>query len=99
MRYLFYLLGLLVLAVGVGLVAHNDPGYVLINYGQWSVESSLTLLVVALVVGFLLLYAAIRLVVASYALPRRLRGVRCRRRRSCPRRPTRVTSTICSSLW
>lgn len=80
MKYLFYLLGLLVVAVGVGLVAHNDPGYVLINYGQWSVESSLTLLVVVVVVGFLLLYGGIRLFVATYALPRRLRQWRRERR-------------------
>ena len=100
MRYLFYLLGLLVLAVGVGLGAHNDPGYVLINYGQWSVESSLTLLVVALVVGFLLLYAAIRLVVASYALPRRLRAWRRERRAVRAQRSTvRGMTLLAEGQW
>ncbi len=89
MRYLFYVLVVLVATVAVALLVQGDTGYVLINYGQWSIESSLTLAILLLVVGFLLLYTAIRLIGAALGVPARLHAWR-RNRRTLRARRTMV---------
>lgn len=70
-----------VLVVLVGLVAYlrhrlltvHDPGYVIIGYGQWAMESSLVVVIVALTLAFVLFYVLIRIVVQALRLPRILR--------------------------
>src|SRR5690606_23511352 len=57
-----------------------DPGYVLISYDVWSVESSLSLLVLAVILGYLLLYVLGRSLTGVWRLPGRVRGWRRRRR-------------------
>src|SRR5690606_13388461 len=57
-----------------------DPGYVLISYGQWSVESSLALLLLVIVITFTALYYAIRATKGLVMLPARVRGWQERRR-------------------
>lgn len=81
-----------VLLVVVGLVAYlrhrlltvHDPGYVIIGYGQWAMESSLVVVIVALTLAFVLFYALIRIVIHALRLPRilRRRGLDLRTRRS-----------------
>lgn len=57
------LLGLLALLLGVGLVAliENHPGYVLIAYGHYTVETSFWVGIVLLVLLTLVLYASVAL--------------------------------------
>lgn len=52
---------LLLAAIWVGLKIHKDPGYVLINYQQWSVETTLWFAILALLILFLIFYLLIRL--------------------------------------
>jgi len=54
---------LLVLLIGVVIVAlaRQDPGYVMIQFRGWTVETSLLFTVIALSAGFLVLYVVIRL--------------------------------------
>ncbi|QKT03693.1 tetratricopeptide repeat protein [Ectothiorhodospiraceae bacterium 2226] len=56
MKKLALLLAVLVGAVVLALIAHRDPGYLLIAYRDWSVETSLALAVVMLLVLFALVY-------------------------------------------
>ena len=54
-------------------VAHGGSGYVIVGLGQWSVETSLLLTTVVLVLTFVLLYFAVRLVVTALRLPKILK--------------------------
>lgn len=87
MRFLFAAILVLGAAIGLTLVAQRDPGYVLINYAGWSVESSLSLFLLALTIAFTALYLTIRLLSGTWHLPKRLtywqrqrRSIRSRRR-------------------
>ncbi len=68
MKPLIYGLLALLAAVAVALLALPDPGYVLIGYGDWSVETTL----VVLVLGVLLLYLVVRLLGGMRRVPREL---------------------------
>lgn len=78
MRFLITLLIVVLVAVSLALVAKQDPGYVLITRGDWTLESSLTLLVAALVASFLGGYALVRLLVRTWNVPGRMRHWRHR---------------------
>ena len=72
MRFLLTALLVLVAAVGLGLVLMKEPGYVLIGYGPWSVETTLSMLVAILLAGFAALYFGLRFLVGLVHTPRRL---------------------------
>lgn len=84
MRNLIYFFVSLLSAVAVAyalhswLAKHNDPGYVLIGFGHWSLETSLTVFAVAQVIGFFVLYSFFRLLGGLMRMPGRL----AKRRRS-----------------
>lgn len=75
MKNLIYFLGSLLLAVAVAFLLHkwlsanNDPGYVLIGFGHWSLETSLTVFAVAEVIGFFLLYSFFRVLGVLIRMP------------------------------
>ena len=77
-RVLIFSMGFLV-ALGAAIVAlryvvaHGGSGYVIVGLGQWSVETSLLLTTVVLVLAFVLLYFAVRLVVTAVRLPKILK--------------------------
>jgi HemY protein len=48
-------------AVGLGYLMHRDPGYILITYRTWSIETSLWVGTTILTIAFLLLYFLLRL--------------------------------------
>ncbi|MGR9086838.1 MAG: heme biosynthesis HemY N-terminal domain-containing protein [Gammaproteobacteria bacterium] len=62
MKNLLYFLGSLCLAIVVALIVRHwlqgfdTPGYVLIGIGRWSMETSLVVFAVSLVIGFYVLY-------------------------------------------
>ncbi len=76
MKWLFYTLLVLLASVGIALFALPDPGYVLIGYGNYSVETSLVLLVAFL----LLAYVAVRLLAGLWRVPARIHRWEQRRR-------------------
>lgn len=55
------------------LASHGGSGYVIVGIGHWSVETSLLLTSIVLVLSFLLLYFAIRLVITALRLPKILK--------------------------
>ncbi|MDD2758920.1 MAG: heme biosynthesis HemY N-terminal domain-containing protein [Methylomonas sp.] len=60
------------------LAHHNDPGYVLIGFGHWSLETSLTVFTMVQVLGFFVLYSFFRLLGVLMRMP----GQFAKRRRS-----------------
>lgn len=84
MKNLSYFLGSLLCAAAVAfllynwLAEYNDPGYVLVGFGHWSLETSLTVLAVGLVIGFFVLYNFFRLLGVLLRMP----GQISKRRRS-----------------
>jgi HemY protein len=77
------LIAVLFLAGGAA-TAHylrEESGYVLINIHHWTIETSLLGLIVAIVVGLLVLYWAVRLLVSGVRLPGTVRAALDRRRR------------------
>ena len=81
MKGLLWLLTLAALAVGVALSAHFNDAYLLLIVPPYRAEVSLNLVVVLLVGAFVTLYAVLRAVALTLALPRRAREYRERRRR------------------
>ena len=72
MKVLFIVLLVLGTAIGFTLLAQHDPGYVLINYSGWSVESSFSIFLLATAVAFFVFYLILRLLFGTLHLPRRL---------------------------
>lgn len=64
---------ILLAAVLVGLLAYQDPGYVLIGRGHTTIEMSLSLFTTLSIVGFVVLYLAIRFVLRTWNMPATLR--------------------------
>jgi HemY protein len=86
MRFLFLALATLIATVGLAVLAYQDPGYVLIARTDWALETSLAFFLVTLLVGFALLYAAIRVVLNTWRLPGRVKALRRLRRTTRARR-------------
>lgn len=75
MKNLLYFVGSLLLAMAAAYAVHhwlsdlNNPGYVLIGFGHWSLETSLTVFSMALVIGFFMLYNFFRLLGVLLRMP------------------------------
>jgi len=81
MRALIWIVAIFALGAGLVVAAHYNTGYVLVVAPPYRVELSLNLLVLLLIVGYSLAYAAARMVTAAAQLPARVRGYRIERRR------------------
>ena len=86
MRLLILLLSALLVGTALALLMKQDPGFVVLGYRHWTVETSLGLFLAALVVDFLAFYLLIRLGFYTFGLPTRLRAWRTARRRSHARK-------------
>jgi len=62
--YLLLILALLLLASALAPLLKSDPGHVLINFGDWTIETSVLVLVLAL---FIVDYRAIHCLALAYA--------------------------------
>lgn len=80
MKLLLTSLLVLIGAVALALFIKDDPGYVLITAGAWSVETSLALLTFVLLLAFAALYYTIRFVARVLAMPRNVGMWRGRRK-------------------
>ncbi|MEY4209735.1 MAG: hypothetical protein RLZ92_113 [Pseudomonadota bacterium] len=75
MKNLIYFVASLIAAIAVAFLLHNwlssynDPGYVLIGFGHWSLETSLTVFTVIQVIGFFFLYSFFRLMGVLIRMP------------------------------
>ena len=80
MKNIIYFLGSLCIAIAAAflikswLSEYNDPGYVLIGFGHWSLETSVVVFAVAQVILFFVLYIFFRLVGVLLRLPAKLKN-------------------------
>jgi HemY protein len=71
MKWLLTLLLILTVAVMFTLSAVIDPGFVVIGHGGWTIDTTLSLFIIVLVMGGFLLYHLLRLLIALWRLPSR----------------------------
>jgi HemY protein len=81
MKSLFWLLAVFAAAVAVVILGRIDAGYALFVYPPYRIEVSMLFFAVALLASFALVYAGLRLLSHTLALPRYVREFRSRRRR------------------
>ncbi|MFA6052564.1 MAG: heme biosynthesis HemY N-terminal domain-containing protein [Methylobacter sp.] len=80
MKKILYFLGLLAVAVAAAFGANKwlggfeNPGYVLIGIGQWSLETSLIVFAVSLIISFFVFYVFFRLLGWLLRLPSRIKN-------------------------
>lgn len=79
MRWLLNIWLFVLAGAAIGVVLSRESGYVLLSFGNYTVEMSLALLVLLLAALFAVLYFAIRLVVRTTHLPRDVRDWQQRR--------------------
>jgi HemY protein len=72
MRLLLTALLLMLISAGVTLALQEENGYFLLGYGVWTLEGSLVVLLLVLVIGFALLYALLRSLASLWQLPARI---------------------------
>ncbi|PVV08859.1 MAG: heme biosynthesis protein HemY [gamma proteobacterium symbiont of Ctena orbiculata] len=70
----------LLTAVAITLLVKQDNGYILIGYGNWTLEGSLALFCLAILLLFLLAYVAIRTFSRLWQMPERVAEWRRKRR-------------------
>ncbi|MDX1653936.1 MAG: heme biosynthesis HemY N-terminal domain-containing protein [Candidatus Competibacteraceae bacterium] len=80
MKLLISLIVVLFAAVGLSLILKQDPGYVLLTIGDWTVETSVAFTIFFLAVAFVLLYLLVRFLIRIWTLPRYARAATRRRR-------------------
>ena len=80
MKGLFWVLGAFALAVGVSLAFRPGDGYVLLVVPPYRIDFSIGLAVVMLLVGFVSVYALVRLFVHTVRLPEYVRAFRARQK-------------------
>ena len=81
MRWIFWILGLFALAVGLALALRANTGYALFVWPPYRVELTLNLLALLLAGGFAAAYLLLRFVMGAIGLPAQVRRYRERRRR------------------
>lgn len=73
MKTVIVLILILIIAIVLGTHFHQVSSSVLINYGSWSIETSLPMAVISLLILFLIFYLIIRLIQETKIWPKRLR--------------------------
>ena len=99
MRALLKIWLVILAGAGIGVVLTRDSGYVLLSFGNYTVEMSLALLLLLLVMLFVLLYFVIRTLVRTFHLPRDLREWKHRRVIAACWRCRRATGAPRKNAW
>jgi HemY protein len=85
-RLLLLLLLLAVIVLGAVLLVREDPGFVLLRYRGWEIETSLAVGVVALIAAVILVHFVIRFLRGLWRLPRSMKNRSQNRRYAKARR-------------
>ncbi len=88
LKFLLWLALLVILVLGAVLLLRDDPGYLLLRYGDWSMETSLVVGAVAAIAGAFLGWLSLRLLLWLWRLPRAMKRRRRQRRRDRARKLT-----------
>jgi HemY protein len=73
MKLLFICLLALLLAVAIGSIAGSDTGYVMMTISGWKIQTSATLFVIIIFLGFLTCYFIIRSLIRFWAMPKEIK--------------------------
>jgi HemY protein len=73
MKLLVWLIIGLFASVGIALLVKDDPGYVLLTVGQWTIETSVAVFVIILIVAFFVLYKLVRYLSGLMGVPKKVR--------------------------
>lgn len=73
MKYLFSFLAVIFIAVSAGLLAHEDSGYVLFGRGYTTLEMSLSLFLVLLLLSYISVYLLVRFIFRTWTMPEQLK--------------------------
>jgi HemY protein len=85
-KFIIKLLILLIIALGAVLLVKDDPGFLLLRYRDYSVETTLAFALVALMVVVIAIYFCLRLLRGIWRLPRSIQHQSENRRFSKARR-------------
>ncbi|MCG2634814.1 MAG: hypothetical protein J4A00_07875 [Gammaproteobacteria bacterium] len=100
MKLLLILLVALALGAGIGLLLQGEPGYLMIAHGNWRIETSVIVALLAVAGLFLLLHGVSRLITWGIGAGPRWRGWRSRRRRSIAHSElTRGVTLLLEGQW
>ena len=88
LKFLLWLALLVIVVLGAVLLVRDDPGFLLIRYGDWSLETSLAVGIIAVIVGSLLVMLGFRLLLWLWRLPRAMKRRRQQRRMEKARKLT-----------
>lgn len=80
MKFLIYILAVFFIAVVAGLLAEQDPGYILIGRGYQTMEMSLSLFITLQILLFSALYFLARFISRTWNMPEKIREWRQRSR-------------------
>jgi HemY protein len=81
LRALIWIVGIVLVAVGLTLLARYSTGYALLVWPPYRIELSLTFLLLLIAAAFVTLYIVVRMVSAAVHLPAQVRAYRAARRR------------------
>ncbi len=80
MKLLIIAIIALLASVAIALFAKDDPGYIMVNYGSWTMEASLVLVLSVGIVGYIVLYYATKLLGGTLKSPLRMVAWRGKRK-------------------
>ncbi len=87
-KYLLWLALLVIVVLSAILLLRDDPGFLLLRYGDWSLETSLVVAAIAVIVGGLLIQIGLRLLLWTWRLPRLMKQRNRQRRMERARKLT-----------
>ncbi|MFK5915265.1 MAG: heme biosynthesis protein HemY [Woeseiaceae bacterium] len=73
MKYLFSFFVIIFIAVSAGLLAHDDSGYVLFGRGFYTIEMSLSLFFVIILLSYISVYFIMRFILITWTMPKHLK--------------------------
>ena len=68
MKQLLVAIIIMVIAIFVGLAIHKDPGYVMVAYHNWTIETSFWIAVILIIAVFILAYLTFQLIGSTFRM-------------------------------
>lgn len=80
MRKLLLIFFVLLIAIGLGFLIHQDPGYVMVSYDKWVIATSIWVGAATLLIAFFILYFIMRFITNIINIPKKMRKRKMRLR-------------------
>ncbi len=100
MKWLIILIAALLAAVGLSVLLKEETGYIMLTWGEWTVETSLTLFVLLLSALFVTAYFVVRALIRLWKIPRgTARWNEQRRKKRCQQTTLRGQVELVEGQW